>query len=597
MRRLHAMPGGIELPPCKDVSLQLPIARAPLPPRLLLPLTHYRGSLARAVVTAGETVLKGQLLALPQHEHASSVHAPTSGLVSVIDGACPAIVLCPDGEDRWGPREALADYRAQGREAVLARIRAAGIAGMGGAGFPGALKLQPRPGTPVQTLIINGCECEPWISADEALMRERAPQIIAGARIMAWLLDASETVIAIEDDKAEAIAAMRAALAPAMEIAEIPARYPVGAERQLITILTGTELPSGSLPRDIGICCHNVATAAAVQRAVELGEPLIERIVTLTGSALQQPRNYEVALGTPIGFLLQLAGMRQTPGLRLILGGPMMGTEVEDTQTPVRIGTNCILAATTGDLPPAAPEQACIRCGICADACPVSLLPQQLLWHAQAGDHAGLQRHHLQDCIECGACTRVCPSSIPLVQYYRTAKQTLATQLAQRERAALARERFEARQARLQREEREKEQRRLARESEVAQQAEAAARLSRLGQVEAAIARVKAKKLASAGPEREQVGAAIDRAREKALRRAAETPAPTPPAPVTHESLTRREATLATKLLRAGEKLAEAQTAGDEAMIELLQRAERDLQRRIADCRRALQELAIGEPR
>jgi electron transport complex protein RnfC len=632
MRRLWDIHGGIHPPQNKAQSLRHPIARAPLPPELVLPLQQHSGAPAEPVVAVGEQVLKGQMIARASGALSAALHAPTSGeIVAIESRAVPhpsgmegtAIVLRPDGAERWIERRPLADFRAHPREDVLAKIRDAGIAGLGGAGFPTALKLSTGPARRIRTLIINGAECEPYITADDMLMRERAAEVVAGARIMAWLLEAGETLIAIEDNKPEAIAAMRAAAGADLEVVPFPTKYPSGGEKQLIQIVTGQEVPSGGLPADIGICCQNVGTAAEIHRAVERGEPLIARITTVTGAALDEPRNFEVLLGTPISLLLATAGFHPERAARLVMGGPMMGFALPHAELPVVKTTNCVLVPTAAELPPPPPAQPCIRCGMCAQACPASLLPQQLFWYAQAEDRANLEKQHLFDCIECGACAWVCPSSIPLVQYYRASKAAVRQAREQQQKAENARRRFELRQARIEQQEKEKEVRRAARQHEARKpaaataepvatpvaaaepmQASAAAHAAaaltpdpraaaRASQVEAAVERVKAKKLAAAGDHRDLVAHAIERARRQALERAAAMPATpaTAAAPPSRETLERRVATMEQKLLRATEKLAVAESAGETETAALLARARADLEKRLADARQELETL------
>ncbi|MBP6383011.1 MAG: electron transport complex subunit RsxC [Pseudomonadales bacterium] len=634
MRRLWDIHGGIHPPQNKAQSLRHPITRAPLPPELVLPLQQHSGAPAQPLVAVGEQVLKGQMIARASGALSAAVHAPTSGKIVAIeprpvphpsgmDGM--AIVLRPDGAERWIERRPLADYRTLPRADVLARIRDAGIAGLGGAGFPTALKLSPGPTRQIRTLIVNGAECEPYITADDMLMRERAAEVVAGARIMAWLLEAGEILVAIEDNKPEAIAAMRAAAGPDLEVVPFPTRYPSGGEKQLIQILTGREVPSGKLPADIGICCQNVGTAAEIHRAVERGEPLIARITTVTGAALDEPRNFEVLLGTPLSVLLKAAGFHPERATRIVMGGPMMGFALPHAELPVVKTTNCVLAPSAAELPPPPPAQACIRCAMCAQVCPVSLLPQQLFWYAQAEDHANLEKHHLFDCIECGACSWVCPSSIPLVQYYRASKGAIREAREQQQKAGNARRRFEARQARIEQQEKDKEARRAARQQETRKPAASAAEpvatpvtaaepmqapaaapadaaalapeslaAARASQVEAAVERVKAKKLAAAGEYRDVVAEAIERARRLALERAAAMPATpaTSAEPPSREALERRIATMEQKLARATEKLAAAERAGESETVALLARARTDLQRRLADAQQELEALA-----
>lgn len=469
----YDFPGGVHPAEHKSVSNQTPIAPGPRPTQLVLPLNMHLGAPARPIVTVGDRVLKGQMLAEPAGAVSAALHAPTSGTVvalgprpiqhpSGMDALC--IVLEPDGEDRWAERRPVADHTRLGPGKLIALLRDAGVAGLGGAGFPTSVKVNLGDHQRVEQLIINAVECEPYITADDRLMRERADEIVLGIQILQYLLNPHDTLIGIEDNKPEAIAALRAACAGSdVEIRVVPTKYPSGGEKQLIQLLTGKEVPSGSIPAQCGVVCQNVGTAWAVKRAVHDGEPLLSRITTVTGDAVARPGNYEVWLGTPVADLLHHAGVDKNRLGRLVMGGPMMGFALHDPSVPVVKTSNCIIAASAEELPEPPPEQACIRCGACAEVCPANLLPQQLYWYAKTDDFERAQHHNLMDCIECGACAYVCPSHIPLVQYYRYAKGEIRTQTAEQIKADRARERFEARQARLEREQAEKEARRRAR--------------------------------------------------------------------------------------------------------------------------------------
>ncbi|MCY1349812.1 Electron transport complex subunit RsxC [compost metagenome] len=465
--QLWPMPGGIHPPANKRQSTSLPIQRPPLPPRLILPLEQHIGAPAEPLVAVGERVLKGQPIAAASDFISVPLHAPTSGTVSFIGPQpyphvsglpVPAIVIDSDGRDQWCELQPCADFRSLPPAELLARIRAAGIAGLGGAGFPTEVKLSARPAEKIHSLVINGAECEPYISADDLLMREYAEELVGGIDILVHLLQPEQVLIGIEDDKPEAIAAVRAALGERPYVLrECPTRYPSGGEKQLIQILTGVEVPSGGLPADIGMLCQNVGTCVAVYRAVVLGQPLLSRIVTLTGAALQRPMNAEALLGTPVGDLLAFAGLQADKLHRLLMGGPMMGFTLPSLDVPLVKTSNCLLAASLEELPPPPPALPCIRCGDCAEACPVSLLPQQLHFFALGQEHEQLRAHHLFDCIECGACAYVCPSNIPLVQYYRAAKAEIRELEHRQQKAEQARLRFEQRQERLRREEERRE--------------------------------------------------------------------------------------------------------------------------------------------
>ncbi|MEH6582416.1 MAG: electron transport complex subunit RsxC [Halioglobus sp.] len=508
MRKVYNFHGGIHPPENKLQSLGNPISCAGIPPQLTLPLSQHIGAPAVPVVTVGEHVLKGQLIAEAKGFVSVPLHAPTSGTIAAIEErpiAHPSglqancIVINTDGEDEWAPHEGREDYQSLDKPTMLNLIRNAGIAGMGGAGFPAAVKLSVKPDTQIDTLIINGTECEPYITADDVLMRERADQIIAGAKILTHLIGPQETLIGVEDNKPEGLASLRAAAeGSGIEVVSFPTKYPSGGEKQLIEILTGKQVPSGGLPSHVGVVCQNVGSTVAIYQAIVLGRPLISRITTVTGESIGQPRNYEVLLGTPMAYLLQLAGYQSAGNNRLIMGGPMMGFTVPDADVPIVKTTNCILAPKEAELPTPPPAQACIRCGMCAQACPASLLPQQMFWFAQGKEHEKLEQHNLFDCIECGACSWVCPSAIPLVQYYRASKAEILQARRDHEKSEQSRIRFESRQTRLEQEEIDKEAKRAARKLAAEKRAQQAASGTDGAEdpIQAAIDRAKAKKAA-----------------------------------------------------------------------------------------------------
>jgi len=567
MRTLFDFHGGIHPPESKAVSLQRPIRFAGLPDQLIIPLHQHIGAPAITQVEVGQTVLKGDLLADAQGTLSVPVHASTSGTVTAIElHGVPhpsgmtdwCVIIEPDGKDQWRERVPCDEFRALGRDGLLEKIRQSGIAGLGGAGFPTDIKLRPPKPDKVQTLILNGAECEPYITADQSLMQERATEIIAGLEIMAFILCPAECLIGIEDNKPEAIAALRQAAAEtSIEVVVIPTKYPSGGEKQLIRILTGMEVPHGGIPADIGIMCQNVGTAAAVYRAIIHDEPLVSRITTLTGEALSQPGNFDVLIGTPIRHLLDQAGQNPAVTERLIMGGPMMGFSLLSDQVPVIKTTNCIIAATPEEFPPPPPAQACIRCGMCEQVCPMDLLPQQLYWFSRAREYDKAEQANLFDCIECGACSYVCPSTIPLVQYYRHAKGEIREHRAEQAKSDRARERFEQRQARLEREKAEKEARRKAR-------AEAAA---------------KAKKEKQAAPD---------------------TP-PAKPAPATTEDTGPDRATLLQRRDQALKKLDQVRERLDEAKanapetVPQLERALAKNEKRLATAEEALAAVSTSE--
>lgn len=508
--QFHPLPRGIHPPENKAQSLLEPIRRASLPARLSFPLTQPGFVDAEPLVQVGQRVLKGEVLVRGTPGMGIAVHASTSGTVvdiaplpvpnaSGLPERC--IVIEADGEDEWQRLPPL-DPAACEIHTLIDRIRDCGISGLGGAGFPTHTKLAGALAK-VHTLVINAAECEPYITADHALMRERAAAILDGIDILLRISGAQRCLIGIEDNKGEAITAMQAAIAASgnacITLVVIPTLYPSGAEKQLIYILTGTEIPSGSYALAAGILCQNVGTASAIARAVQHGEALVSRIVTVTGKAVTRPGNLEALIGTPLASLLEDCGVLADKLDRLVHGGPLMGLQLPHADMPLLKISNCIIAATLAELPPPAPQQACIRCGFCADVCPVTLLPQQLYWFARSKELEKAEDHNLFDCIECGACAYVCPSHIPLVQYYRAAKSELRQEQEKHRMAEQAKQRFEFHQARKEEEKRLEEQRRaeraaLAQKRKEAAAADGGAEDAAKAAIAAALARVKAKK-------------------------------------------------------------------------------------------------------
>lgn len=482
------IPGGVHPSENKAQSLTQPIGDAPIPSEVILPLGMHIGAPSEPVVAVGDRVLTGQLVAKPQGFVSGSVHASISGTVTAIEDRPlahasgmygPAIVIESDGLDETIEFEPIEDYRSHQPAELVERLRQSGLAGMGGAGFPTSVKLSPK--DTIDTLILNGTECEPYITADHALMREKANEIIQGSILLAYILgEPKQILIGIEDNKPDAVEIMESAAKKLgdtrVQVVSFPTKYPSGGEKQLIQILTGKEVESGQLPANLGIVVQNLGTAVAALEAVSIGKPLISRVTTMVGEALNNQQNLNVRIGTPVQALLDFCGYNQDKADRIVMGGPMMGFSLLNSQAPVVKTTNCLLVPTATELPPPPPAQACIRCGLCAEACPASLLPQQLLWYAQAQDEEKLKDYHLFDCIECGACAYVCPSSIPLVQYYRAAKGDIRQAEKEKVKSDQARIRFETRQERLLKEAEEREAKRKTRMAAAkAKQAKAAA--------------------------------------------------------------------------------------------------------------------------
>ncbi len=513
-RELFKFRGGVHPPEHKAESNGRPVHPAPLPKTLVIPLRQHIGTPAKPVVEVGERVLKGQLIGAADGYISCAVHASSSGIVTAIGPAAvphvsglpdDCITIETDGRDEWIAHAPL-DWRAMEPADLRMRLRDMGIAGLGGAVFPSAVKLDPGAARHCPTLIVNGGECEPWITCDDLLMRTRADEILAGVAIMRHLLGSTEVLVGIEDNKPEAIAAMRDAAAGLdfpVEVVPVPAVYPGGGAKQMIETLTGRQVPSGKLSTDIGIQVFNVGTAHALARAVHHGEPLIARLVTVTGHVLR-PQNFEVLIGTPMHALITLAGDREG-ATGVLMGGPMMGVPMPSLDVPVVKATNCILVKSAELFPPLPKALPCIRCTRCADACPAELQPQELFRFAKAGDFGRAQEYHLFDCIECGCCSYVCPSHIPLVDFYRYAKSEIWAREREKRAADLARERHEFRQFRLEREKKEKAEKLAAKAQ--AKRAEIAADATASGApdaeakkalIAAALARAQAKKAEAA---------------------------------------------------------------------------------------------------
>ncbi|WP_421304735.1 electron transport complex subunit RsxC [Aeromonas veronii] len=491
--------GGIHPADNKLQSSQSPVVDAGLPPRLIIPLRQHAGPAGDLLVQVGDKVKKGQPLTRYAKGRVVPVHASTSGTITEIGNHTVAhpsglgdlcVILTPDGEDEWGERNGKADYWNLERGELLERIQQAGVAGLGGAVFPTHSKLDGR-GQLTEILIVNGLECEPYITTDDRLMQQYADEIMDGIRVLKHLLKPKLTLIGVEDNKPEAIEQLtRHATDEDVLVKTVPTKYPSGGAKQTIELLTGRQVPKGGRAVDIGIMVLNVATVFAIKRAIIDGEPLIERIVTLTGDSFKKPGNAWVRLGTPVRWLLQRFELQPEAEQRVIMGGPMMGFTLPHAMVPVVKATNCLLAPTQAELPAPGPEQPCIRCSACADACPATLLPQELYWYSRAKEYDKAEKLNLMDCIECGACAWVCPSEIPLVQYYKIAKDDIREARAEAEKAERAKQRFEAKQARF---EREKAAREARHAEAAAQRRQTMTAAGGEDPVAAALARIKAK--------------------------------------------------------------------------------------------------------
>jgi len=503
--------GGLKLKGNKSMSMKHATQDAPLPKILTLPLKQHIGCATEPCVKVGDTVLKGQMIAEAKDYISTPIHAPSSGKIVAIEKhkvphpsgiSTDCIVLETDGKEQWLECKANANYRQLEANEVRNIIRDAGIVGLGGAGFPSYIKLNTEQTNAIDTLILNGAECEPYITCDAMLMQEQSRKIIDGLNVMRHALHARQCVIAVEDNKRAAHTMLVNALheheVEYIDIIQVPTLYPAGGEKQLIKIITGKEVPSNGLPLNIGVVCHNVATAAAIADAVLEGKPLINRYVTVTGEGVDHPSNLNVLFGTPFSDLVNLC-KRNNKAEQFIMGGPMMGFEVYTDDIPVIKTSNCILVqakeSKTEFVMP------CIRCGKCAEVCPAQLLPQQLYWYARAKNFDKVQDHNIYDCIECGCCSYVCPSHIPLVQYYRFAKTEIYALEQEKEKSDIARQRHEFRQFRLERkkaenEERKRQKRELLKKvnGDKDSNDKSSAEDAKKSAIEAAMARVKAKR-------------------------------------------------------------------------------------------------------
>ncbi|WP_283150725.1 electron transport complex subunit RsxC [Silvimonas soli] len=501
--------GGVHPPEHKNESTGTPIVAGPIPKQLVVPLHQSIGNIAKSLVAVGDLVLKGQMIAAADGSVSAAVHAPTSGKVVAVG---PQLVPHPsgllehcitiesDGEDRWIERNRF-DWRNADGRAIRDYLRDMGVVGLGGAVFPSHLKIGgAKEG--LDTLVINAAECEPFITCDDMLMRERAVQIVEGIKIVQQLLQARQVLIGVEDNKPEAVDAMRAAIAVCefpIQVVVVPTLYPSGGAKQLIKLLTNKEVPSGVRSTDLGVQCFNVATIYTIYRAMEHAEPVISRVVTLTGN-VERPGNVEALIGTPIDDLLAFAGNKADSDA-YIYGGPMMGFEIPGTDVGLSKAGNCIIAKSGALFPPKPVEMPCIRCGKCADACPAELQPMDLYWFGKSKNFGKAQERNLFDCIECGACAYVCPSNIQLVDYFRFSKSEIWSAEKLKKSADQARERHEFRIFREEREKREKAERLAAK---AAQKHDAAAASSdpadaeRAAKIKAAMERAAAKKVEAA---------------------------------------------------------------------------------------------------
>jgi electron transport complex protein RnfC len=491
MEKIFDFSWGIHPADHKRPAADAATRQMPMPTRLYVSMTQHLGAPALPTVLVGQKVKKGEKLADPQGPVSAAIHAPTSGVIAAIgEISAPhpsglpvlAVTLESDGQDAWADLETCdAPFDLEPDE-ISRRVAAAGVVGMGGATFPSALKLSSSRKARVKTLIMNGGECEPYLSCDDRLMRDEAEAIVDGIRLILHATGAQEALVGIEDNKPEALQAMRLAAAAHGEVrvCPVPARYPMGSEKQLILTLTGKEIPAGRLPGDVGVVVHNVGTARAVREAVRFGRPLLSRLVTINGACVNQPGNILAPVGALVEEVLAFAGGLNALPTRLIMGGPMMGMSLPHARVPVIKGTSGILALDAAQVADHARE-ACIRCASCVRACPMGLLPLEMACHIEASDFKGAVKAGLKDCIACGCCAYVCPAHIPLVQYFVHAKGAVAAEDRAKLRAEAAKKLARAKSDRLEREAREKAEIAARRKAERAAAAAAAAEASAAG--------------------------------------------------------------------------------------------------------------------
>lgn len=426
--------GGIHPHDGKELARDAAIETMPAPPLVALPLSQHIGAPCTPTVKVGETVKRGQRIATSQAFLHADIHASVSGRVKRIENGM--IYLENDGLDAWVEGLPFTrDWQAMTPEDLLSAIEAAGIVGMGGATFPTQVKLKPK--KPVDVLILNGAECEPYLTADDRLMREEPERVVTGARILAKILGTKRSVIAVEENKPEAAEALRRAAGQDLEVLLLRTRYPQGAEKMLIYAVTGREVPLGGLPMDAGAVVQNVGTAAAVADACCHGLPLTERITTVSGDAIRTPKNLRVRLGTSYRDAIDFCGGFSEQPDKVLAGGPMMGRAQESLDVPITKGSSGILALTRR-ITAHGPELHCIRCGRCVAACPMGLVPSMLSILGERQDvEKARDSYGVMNCIECGCCTYVCPAKRNIVQYIRVTKGAVKA-LAAKEKAKAA---------------------------------------------------------------------------------------------------------------------------------------------------------------
>ena len=433
MRQLWETPGGVHPPENKVQSLKLGIGHLTIPQKLILPLVQHIGDAAIPCVAIGDVVLKGQKIASASGDLSAPVHAPTSGVISAIEDrpvAHPSgmsalcIEVTSDGEEHWIDLHGHAEYKQLSSQEVSHLIADAGVTGLGGAGFPSAAKLDNSRTRSIDTLIINATECEPYITADDILIRERAAEIIQGIDVISHVLDMPRRVlIGIENNKKDAIDAFKKVTKnlDKIQVAALQVKYPQGGEKQLVRAILNREVPKNGLPLDVGVVVNNVGTIFAIYEAIQHNKPLIERVVTVTGKKVENASNFWVKIGTPIKDLITEVGGLPEGTRKIVNGGPMMGKAIKNTDVPVTKGTSGILVVSEDEASRGEPEN-CIRCGECVFVCPMGLEPHLLMNLSEKGLFERASNEDIMTCIECGSCSYVCPSNRPLLDFIRFGK-------------------------------------------------------------------------------------------------------------------------------------------------------------------------------
>lgn len=424
--------GGVHPHERKEATEHKPVEVAPLPERVFIPMSQHAGAPSAPIVKKGDSVKTGTLIGEPTGRISAPIHASLSGTIADVAGLphpltgrpVQTVIIDSDGQDAPDPAIGGRSTAGIAAEQVIEAVRAAGVVGLGGAAFPTFVKLSPPKENPIDTLLINGCECEPFLTADHRVMVESPAEVVEGVRFLALALGVTSVIIAIEDNKPDAIQAIaRAAAGTGFVVRKLRTRYPQGAEKQLIKACLRREVPSGGLPLHVGCVVQNVGTAVAVRDAVRFGRPLFERVLTVTGPAVREPKNLRVRIGTPVRHLIDFCGGFSGPVGKLVMGGPMMGIALSSDGAPVLKGTSGILALGPE---PELEEESCIRCGACIRACPMGLAPTRLIAHIRAKRLDAAKAGHVLDCVECGCCSWSCPARIRLVHGFKYAKAEIA---------------------------------------------------------------------------------------------------------------------------------------------------------------------------